>query len=92
MHNISLTASGVVKGQSGQLYHIHITHVGTGASGITIYDNPSAAAGNIIWQGDGLNAQDYDMTNGSGTGSPAATGIFIALAGTTAPWVNISYD
>lgn len=92
MHNFNTAVSGVVKAGSGQIYHIHITKVGTGASSVTIYDNPAAAAGNIIWTGDGLTETDFDMTNGSGQGSPASTGIYVALAGTANPTVSISYD
>ena len=92
MHNFNSNVSGPIKAASGQIYHIHITKVGTGASNVTLYDNPAAAAGNIIWTGDGLNYQDFDMTNGSCTGSPGATGIYLALGGTTNPTVNVSYD
>lgn len=92
MHTSVNVASGVIKAGSGQIYHIHVTKVGTGASSVTIYDNPSAASGTILWQGDGLGSQDFDCTNGSGTGTPATNGLYIALAGTTAPTVVVSYD
>lgn len=92
MHTSVNLVSGVVKAASGQIYHIHITKTGTGASSVTVYDNPTAAAGNILWQGDGLNSQDFDCTNGSGTGTTAATGIYVAVAGTTSPTVIVSYD
>jgi len=92
MHYLPNIASGVVSNHGGQLYHVHITKAGTGASSVTIYDNPSAASGTILWQGDGLTSQDFDCTNGSGVGMVASTGIYLALAGTTAPTVGISYD
>lgn len=92
MHNFNSNVSGVIKAASGQIYHIQVGKVSTGAGVITIYDNPSAAAGNIIWSGDGAASQDFDMTNGSGTGSPGATGLYLQLGGTTNASVNISYD
>ena len=84
-----VTASGVVKNTGGGvIYAIHVTKPGTGASSITIYDN-TAASGTILWQGDGLNSMGYVFGE---PGVASTQGIYVAVAGTTAPTVVVSYD
>lgn len=84
-----LTATAAATTSSGYLYKVNVSKVGTGASAITIYDNPSAAAGNILFQGDGLAQCSFDLTDGNGNGAPFATGLYVVLAGTTTPTVSV---
>lgn len=88
----SLVASGAVKVGTGELHSIAITKVGTGVASWTIYDNPSAASGTIIAQGDGQAQVSVPMGDGHGTGSIFTTGLYIALAGTTNPTIVVTYD
>lgn len=81
------TANSSASVSSGYLYRVNVTKVGTGASSITIYDNPSAASGAILFQGDGLAQTCFDLTDGNGNGTPFSTGVYVALAGTTVPTV-----
>lgn len=89
--SLPLTASGVVKGGSGLVYGVNVTKVGTGASAWTLYDNPSAASGTVLAQGDGLTAQSFSLQSPT-SGTLANTGLYLALAGTTAPTVVVVYE
>ena len=84
-----MTATGAVTTKPGSLYKVNVTKVGTGASSITIYDNASAASGDILFQGDGLAQASFDLTDGAGNGSMFSKGVYIALAGTTLPTVSV---
>lgn len=88
----TLTASGVVSNVSGSVHSVNITKVGTGTSSVTVYDNASAASGDIIFQGDGLTEMSYPLGNFAGGGVIASQGIYVALAGTTNPTVVISFE
>lgn len=83
------TTTAALSTSHGQLYKVNVTKVGTGASSITIYDNPSAASGNILFQGDGLAQASFDLTDGNGNGAVFSTGLYCVLAGTTAPTVSV---
>jgi len=83
------TANVSASTTSGYLFKVNVTKVGTGASSITIYDNPSAASGSILFQGDGLAQGSFDLTDGAGNGAAFSTGLYIALAGTTVPTVGV---
>lgn len=83
------TASGVISAKHGQLFKVNVSKVGTGASSIIIYDNASAASGDIVFQGDGLAQVSFDLTNGSGDGVFFTNGLYITLAGTTVPTVSV---
>lgn len=85
----TITATGAASTSHGQLFKVNVTKVGTGASSITIYDNASAASGNIIFQGDGLAQACFDLTDGNGNGAQFSNGLWVVLAGTTAPTVSV---
>lgn len=88
-----VTASGAVKATSGgRIYVVNVTKPGTGSASWTIYDNPSAASGTILAQGDGLASMAFPLHDGNGGGAVATSGIYVALAGTTNPTVVISYE
>jgi len=87
-----LTASGSVSPKPSFLFQVNVTKVATGAGSVIIYDNPSAASGPILFQGDGLTQQGFQMSNGKGGGINATNGIYCALAGTTNATVVIVTD
>jgi hypothetical protein len=89
----ALTAGSVVKGGNGYLQIVNITGAGDAAASVTIYDNPSAATGNILFAGKGASTGSYIQTAGVSTpGVPATIGMFIVIAGTTSPTVQIIYE
>lgn len=90
--SIVLTASGAIKAAPGQLFKVNITKVATGAGSVIIYDNPSAASGTVLFNGDGLAQASFILDDGAGTGVKSATGLYCALAGTTNATVVVSYD
>lgn len=90
-NTLVLTASGVVKAGSGSLYAVNVTKAGTGASAVTVYDNASTNSGNKLFDGDGLSQQSFQM-QGPTRGVNASQGIYVALAGTTAPTVVVVYE
>lgn len=87
-----ISATGVITDVSGSLHNVNVTIVGTGASSITIYDNATTNSGNIIFQGDGLAEQNFNMGNGAGEGSIFSQGMYIVLAGTIKPTVVVTYE
>lgn len=90
-NSLTLLASGVVKGGAALLYQVNVTKAGTGASSWTVYDNPSAASGRILAQGDGLTTQSFSF-QGPIMGTAAATGLYLSLAGTTVPTITVTFD
>jgi len=88
---IVMTASGIVKAGSGSLWSINITKTATGASIVRIWDNPSAASGTKLFEGDGLTEQCFSMQS-VGDGSKATQGLYCELAGTTNATVVVVYD
>lgn len=87
-----ITASASASASHGQLYKVNVTKVGTGASSFTIYDNPSAASGRVIFQGDGLSQGCFDLSDGNGNGTVFSTGLYVSVAGTTAPTVSVVFN
>lgn len=87
-----VTSSGVVENVSCTVHVVNVTKVGTGSSSINIYDNSSAASGNLIFSGDGLSEQSFSLGNFAGGGVIASQGVYVELAGTTTPTVVITYE
>lgn len=89
-----LTASGAVETVSSTVHVINITSAASGTSpSVIVYDNPSAASGNIIFQGDGKTEMSYVMGDFAGGGTTCVSGIYVATtAGTTAATVVITYE
>jgi hypothetical protein len=85
-----LTATGVIKAGAGQMFMINVTKAATGAGSITIYDNPSAASGAVLFQGDGLVQQCF-MT-GTDEGAVCSQGMYCVLAGTTNATLVVIYE
>jgi hypothetical protein len=88
---VVLTASGVIKAGSGKLFTVNITSPATGAGSVIIYDNPSAASGTQLFNGNGLTTQSFNMQS-PGEGVTASTGMYCALAGTTNATVVAVYE
>jgi len=87
-----VTASGAVETTSSTVHSVNITKVATGTGSVIIYDNPSAASGNIIFQGDGLSEMSYPLGNFTGGGVGCVSGIYVALGGTTKATVVVIYE
>jgi len=89
-----VTATGVASATSGSLYRVNITKVATGTTPtVQVWDNPSAASGRKLFEGDGLSQQSFDMTDGNGGATVATQGLWVVTsAGTSAAEVVIVYD
>ena len=89
----AVTAATPIKAGTGYLQIVNITAPGDAASVVTIYDNPTAAAGTVLFQGGGGTTGSYIQTAGVSTpGVPASTGLTISIAGTTSPKVQVVYE
>ena len=89
----AVTTGSVVKAGTGQVYHVQVTGAGSADTVITLYDNPTGvASGTPTWRGVGAYNQDFDCTDGAGTGMQFVTGITIVLSGTTAANLVITYN
>ena len=75
----SLSATGAVKASAGRLFKIVVTTV-LGAGAVTVYDNPSAASGTILFVIPATTAAGtvYDIN------LPAVNGIYASFASTGA--------
>lgn len=74
---VSLTGTGAVKGSAGRLLKISVT-TGLSAAAVTIYDNPSAASGTVLFviPASAPAGSVYDVN------LPAVNGIYASFAGT----------
>lgn len=88
----TFTASGVIKAGQGEIYQVNVTKVATGIGVVQVYDNPSAASGTLLFDGDGLTEQSFPLHDGGGNGSIAAVGLYLSLGGTTNASVTVVYD
>lgn len=84
---IQLSADGVVKAMSGELYGIIVTASTTGI--IRIFDNPSAASGTEIYNSVAALTAGQVITFG-GLGIEAKTGLYLDLVSGTAT-VNVLF-
>ena len=89
----AITTGSVVKAGTGQVYHVQVTGAGSADTVISIYDNPAGTAtGTLTWRGVGAYNQDFDCTDGAGTGMQFPNGITIVVAGTTSANVVLTYN
>jgi hypothetical protein len=92
----SLTASGLVKTGTGNLYKINITKPGDATASVTLYDNTSGS-GTIIFQASGsasgaMLANSYDMSSDGTQGTIFVAGCYAVFTGATLPILNVIYD
>lgn len=87
-----LTASGVVKAIPGEVYAVNVTKVATGTGVVRLWDNPSAASGGKLYEGDGLAQGSFQIGDGANAGAFFSQGIYCELGGTTNATVVIVYD
>ena len=90
-HSLVVTASGIVKDQSGLLHTVNVTVPATGAGVVRIWDNPSTNSGNKLFEGNGLTSQSFNMQS-PGDSVKATQGLYCELAGTTNATVVVVYD
>lgn len=87
-----LTASGVIKANSGELYTINVTKVATGAGVVRVWDSPSTTSGTKLFEGDGLAQGSFNLGDPANTGAIATQGLYLELGGTTNATVVVVYD
>ena len=84
------TASTVVKPMSGNLYGVNITKAGSADATFSIFDNPTTNTGTKLF--DGAGAVTGSFLAGAQEGIVATTGMYIAIAGTTAPIIQVIWS
>lgn len=91
-----LTASGLVKTGVGAVYKINLTKTGSADATVDLFDNTTnsgtkifSAAGSTV--GSNMLPGSYDL-QGDTEGATVQNGIYVAIAGTTAPIVQVVYD
>lgn len=92
----SLSASGLVKSGTGNIYKINITKPGDATATVNIYDN-TTNSGTIVFTATGsaagsMLANSYDMSSDGTQGTIFVNGCYVAITGTTQPIVNVIYD
>jgi hypothetical protein len=87
------SAGVAVKAGNGYLQIVNVTKAGSADTAVTIYDNPTAASGTVLYQGSGGFVGSFLQTSATGTpGQPAAAGMFIVTSGTTPATYQIIYE
>jgi len=87
------TAGTVIRPNNGFLQIVNITGAGDGTAVVTIYDNPAAATGPVLFQAKGTVTGAFVQTAGvSAPGVAASTGLFIVISATTSPVVQVIWE
>lgn len=84
------TAGSAIKAGSGVLRNVNITKAGSADTAITIYDNPSAASGKVLYVGGGSVTGSFALDQE--TGVNATQGMYIVISATSAPNVCVYYS
>ena len=87
------TAGTSIRSNNGYLQIVNITGAGDAAAVVSIYDNPTAAAGPLLFQAKGTVTGAFVQTAGvSAPGVAASAGLFIVITATTSPVVQVIWE
>ena len=87
------TAATSIRSNAGYLQIVNITGAGDATAVVSIYDNPSAATGVLLFQAKGTVTGNFIQTAGvSAPGVAASTGMTISIVATTSPVVQVIWE